>query len=284
MMPTTPTNTSTFESLPSDTLLYIASYFETRSRCTALLPSLSPILHSNLPPPPLRVIIPSAGFDDLASKSRISAPYLRGQDLTKVPEIWVQEGTYSIDLGHLVSECPYIVRIFGQGIGKTILHGGITCLPFDGQINCILEDLTLDGRGKVSGHGYALFTHSKYTETRFIGDIVNFKINAFSNYYNGSIVRVHNNGKYDIKLNKKNNNDEMNNIDKMQLNINEKNIEGGNGNYAHSEVHMNRVEVCYYKYGGIYIGSGANVYLKNCLIHHNARGVTVRRCSFNSFV
>ena len=32
-----------------------------------------------------------------------------------VPEIWVKPGTYSLDLGHLVSHCPYLVRIYGAG-------------------------------------------------------------------------------------------------------------------------------------------------------------------------
>ena len=48
------------------------------------------------------------------------------------------------------------------------------------------------------------------------------------------------------------------------------------GAVADSTVAMKRVEVRHFKYGGIYVGSGASVDLTQCYVHDNARGISVQ--------
>ena len=267
----------TLPTLPSDVLLHVSNFFATRARRTALLPQLSQTLHANLPAPPLRIIVPSPSFPDLASRSNEGAVHFRGSDPLRIPEIWVQPGTYSIDLGHLVSNCPYLISIYGEGQGVSILQGGLTPLAYDGQIKIKMEDVTMEGRTKDGQmkDGYAVFTHSKYTERRFVNDRIKAKLSAWSDYCAGQIVRVHHNGTYDIKFDctTTGHGQHLEKGKRMQLDVKEKDIEGGNGRFAHSEVRLTRVELCYYKYGGIYAGAGANVYLDRCRIHNAPRGV-----------
>jgi hypothetical protein len=264
-------NMQTFQTLPTDVLLHISTYLHTRRRRCALLPYLSKSFHANLPTPPLRIIINTQHQINNANQG---ATFLRGSDPTKVPEIWIEEGTYPINLGHLVSNCPYIVSIYGEGIGKTTLHGGITALPFDGTVKVKLEDVTIDGRNKISKHGYALFTHSKYTEKRAIGDHIRIKHD--NEWKAGEIAKVMRDGTYDIKFDIAidTTNTKSKKISKRLRikGIQESQIEGGDIGYAHSDVRFTRVEVSNFKYGGIYTGSGANVYLDECEIHHCARG------------
>ena len=169
-----------FECLPADVLLYTCSYLATRARRTALLPFLSSTLHTALPPPPLRILVPgTVHFPDLASRTEEGCTYLRHNNNSRnrsrnssinsssnssnsnnsnnssnssnsrnsrnnrnsstnrrthtqagvsataaadVPEIWVKPGTYSLDLGHLVSHCPYLVRIYGAGSKYNMLY------------------------------------------------------------------------------------------------------------------------------------------------------------------
>ena len=265
----------TFQTLPTDVLLHISTYLHTRRRRCALLPYLSKSFHANLPTPPLRIVITTTLNQHLINNANQGASFLRGSDPTKVPEIWIEDGTFPINLGHLVSNCPYIVSIYGEGTGKTILHGGITALPFDGTVKVKLEDVTIDGRNKVGKHGYALFTHSKYTEKRAIGDHIRIKHD--NEWKAGEITKVMRDGTYDMKFdipidNPKSNNTSSTSKRLRIKGIQESQIEGGDIGYAHSDVRFTRVEVSHFKYGGIYTGSGANVYLNECEIHHCARG------------